>query len=111
VSRVLKLATRGSEQALAQTGWLASAIEASTGVPVELVRITTTGDVRREVPIHELGGRGVFVKEVQAAVLDGRADLAVHSAKDLPSSFGADGLVLACVPQRRDPRDGVVGEA
>ena len=60
------------------------------------------------MPICELGGKGVFVKEVQAAVLDGRADLAVHSAKDLPS-VTLDGLVLAAVPERGDPRDALVG--
>ena len=58
--------------------------------------ISTSGDQRRDVPVWELGGQGVFVKEVQAAVLDGRADLAVHSAKDLPSST-PEGLVLAAV--------------
>jgi hydroxymethylbilane synthase len=107
--RRLRIATRRSEQALAQAGWLAAELERVTGAGVDLVHVTTTGDVRRDVPIHELGGQGVFVKEVQLAVLDGRADLAVHSAKDLPSSFGDPGLVLACVPARRDPRDGVVG--
>ena len=60
------------------------------------------------MPIWELGGKGVFAKEVQAAVLDGRADLAVHSAKDLPSAQ-LDGLVIACVPERGDPRDALVG--
>jgi hydroxymethylbilane synthase len=75
---------------------------------VELVLVQTTGDVRTDVPLHAIGGQGVFVKEVQHAVLDGRADLAVHSAKDLPS-IQADGLVLACVPERADARDALVG--
>ena len=70
--------------------------------------VTTTGDQRLDVPVWEMGGQGVFVKEVQAAVLDGRADLAVHSAKDLPSST-APGLALAAVPARADPRDALVG--
>lgn len=70
--------------------------------------VETTGDRRHDVPISELGGQGVFVKEVQAAVLDGRADLAVHSAKDLPSLTAA-GLVLAAVPERDDPSDALVG--
>jgi hydroxymethylbilane synthase len=64
--------------------------------------------VQRDVPIHALGGTGVFVKEVQQALLDGRADVAVHSAKDLPSDTPA-GLVLECVPERGDPRDALVG--
>ena len=104
----LRLATRGSRQALGQSGSVASAITAATGRSVELVTVETTGDVRLDVPLHEIGGQGVFVKEVQRAVLDGRADLAVHSAKDLPSA-PADGLVLAAFCERRDPRDALVG--
>jgi hydroxymethylbilane synthase len=78
------------------------------GVAVEVVIIETTGDRRRDVPIAQIGGQGVFVKEVQAAVLDGRADFAVHSAKDLQST-PTDGLVIAAVPEREDPRDALVG--
>jgi hydroxymethylbilane synthase len=74
----------------------------------ELVVVETTGDRRADTPIHEMGGTGVFVKEVQHAVLDGRADIAVHSAKDLPSEQTA-GLVIAAVPERGDPRDALVG--
>ena len=75
---------------------------------VDLVTIETTGDVRLDVPLHVIGGQGVFVKEVQRAVLDGRADVAVHSAKDLPSA-PAEGLVIAAFCERRDPRDALVG--
>src|SRR3546814_9085637 len=81
---------------------------ADPDVQVELVIVDTQGDRRQDVPIWELGGKGVFAKEVQAAVLDGRADLAVHSAKDLPSGR-FPGLALACVPERGDPRDALVG--
>jgi hydroxymethylbilane synthase len=109
-SSPLRLATRGSRQALAQSGAVADAITASTGQPVELVTIETTGDVRLDVPLHVIGGQGVFVKEVQLAVLDGRADLAAHSAKDLPSA-PADGLTIAAFCERRDPRDALVGAA
>ncbi len=70
--------------------------------------VETLGDRTQDVPVWEMGGQGVFVKEVQAAVLDGRADLAVHSAKDLPSATAA-GLLLACVPEREDPSDAIVG--
>lgn len=101
---VLRAATRGSALALAQ----ARHVEALLGQPVELVVVQTSGDRLQDVPIWELGGRGVFVKEVQAAVLDGRADIAVHSAKDLPSTT-PPGLVLAAVPERGDPRDALVG--
>lgn len=70
--------------------------------------VSTSGDRRQDVPIHQMGGKGVFVKEVQAAVLHGRADIAVHSMKDLPSGT-PDGLRLAAVPERADPRDALVG--
>ena len=101
----LRIATRGSRLAL----WQAERVAALLGGDVELVVVSTTGDERTDVPIWTIGGTGVFVKEVQQAVLDGRADLAVHSAKDLPSETAA-GLVLAAVPERADPRDALVGK-
>jgi hydroxymethylbilane synthase len=105
----LRLATRGS--ALAR--WQASEVErllreVDPELEVELVVVATTGDQRQDVPVWQMGGQGVFVKEVQAALLDGRADAAVHSAKDLPSR-PAPALVLAAVPPRADPRDALVG--
>ena len=102
---MLRAATRGSRLARAQTDLIARLL----GVEVEPVVIDTQGDRQTDVPIWELGGRGVFVKEVQAAVLDGRADFAVHSAKDLPSST-LDGLTIASVPERADARDALVGQ-
>lgn len=105
---VLRLATRGSRQARAQSSSVAEAITATTGHRVELVEVETTGDRRTDVALHTIGGQGVFVKEVQAAVLGGRADIAVHSAKDLPSAPAA-GLVIAAFCRRRDPRDALVG--
>ncbi len=104
----IRLATRGSRQAMAQATTIASAIEAATGVTVEFVLIETTGDQRLDVPLHTMGGQGVFVKEVQRAVLDGDADIAVHSAKDLPST-PADGLTIAAFSARRDASDALVG--
>jgi len=105
----LRVATRGSEQARAQAGFVAGQLAAATGRAVALVLVETTGDKVRDRPIWEIGGRGVFTKEVQVAVLDGRADVAVHSAKDLPSSWTTDGLVLGSVPERADARDAIVG--
>jgi hydroxymethylbilane synthase len=99
MARRLRVATRGSELARWQARLVADQLVAGTGVDVEQVIVETTGDRRRDVAISELGGQGVFVKEVQSAVLEGRADLAVHSAKDLPSVTGP-GLVLACIPDR-----------
>jgi hydroxymethylbilane synthase len=80
------------------------------GTDVDLVFVETLGDRARDRPIHELGGQGIFVKEVQAAVLSGDADFAVHSAKDLPSA-PARGLTIAAVPERGDPRDCLVGRS
>ena len=74
----------------------------------ELIVVDTSGDRRQDRPVWEIGGQGVFVKEVQAAVLDGRADAAVHSAKDLPSRT-APGLTIAALPARADARDVLVG--
>lgn len=105
----LRAATRGSELALWQTRHVARLLAAiDPAVEVETVIVTTEGDRRAEAPIAEMGGKGVFAAEVQRAVLDGRADLAVHSAKDLPS-VTPDGLSLAAVPERGDPRDVLVG--
>jgi len=106
---LVRAATRGSPLARWQAehvAWLLRAVDPS--LRVELVVVDTDGDRRLDVPIWELGGKGVFAKEVQSAVLDDRADIAVHSAKDLPSVTGP-GLVLAAVPERGDPRDALVG--
>jgi hydroxymethylbilane synthase len=100
----LRVATRGS--ALAR--WQAERVVELLGVEPEYVIVSTRGDERRDVPIHAMGGTGVFVKEVEQAVLDARADVAVHSAKDLPAET-APGLVLAALPERGDPRDALVG--
>lgn len=88
---------------------MADALRSATGERhVELVVVSTQGDRERDRPLWEIGGKGVFVKEVQAAVLDGRADLAVHSGKDLPA-LTPDGLTVAAVPRRADPRDALIG--
>src|SRR4051794_17962331 len=105
---MLRAATRGSALARWQTDHVARLLGADVDVGVEVLIVETAGDRARDIPIHEMGGRGVFVKEVQAAVLDGRADIAVHSAKDLQSS-PTPGLTIAAVPAREDPRDALVG--
>ena len=106
---MLRAATRGSALARWQTDHVAALL--GEDVEVDVVVVITEGDRRTDVPIEAIGGRGVFVKEVQAAVLDGRADFAVHSAKDLPSApeLQPDGLVIACVAERGDARDAIVG--
>ena len=106
---LIRAATRGSPLAVWQAEHVGSLLrDADPTIELELVVVDTQADRRLDVPIHELGGKGVFAKEVQAAVLDGRADLAVHSAKDLPS-VTLPGLLLAAVPERGDPRDALVG--
>lgn len=106
---VVRAATRGSSLALWQAAHVGRLLEtAYPGLDVEFVVVDTEGDRRLDVPISDFGGKGVFAKEVQTAVLDGRADFAVHSAKDLPSTT-VPGLVLAAVPERGDPRDALVG--
>ncbi len=106
----LRLATRGSPLALWQARRIVTLL-AAVGVDAVTVVVDTEGDRRTDVPLAQLGGQGVFVKEVQAAVARGAADAAVHSAKDLPASdeLGAPGLVLAAFPERADPRDVLVG--
>ena len=100
----MKLGTRGSKLALAQAGWVADRLAEALGAPVELVPITTTGDRDRALPDKEK-----WVRELELALLDGRVDLAVHSAKDVPAHLPA-GLALVGAPERGDPRDVLVGE-
>ena len=105
----LRLATRRSPLALTQATEVARRLN-DAGIATEIVEVVTTGDVRTDVPLAIIAGQGVFAAEVQLAVLEGRADVAVHSAKDLPSVTPA-GLVIASVPERRDPADVLVGRA
>ena len=111
-ARTVRIATRASLQARTQAEAVGRELERTTpGLRAELVFVETTGDQRQDVPLHSIGGQGVFVKEVQRAVLDGRADLAAHSAKDLPASSGlaAEGLVIGAFCARRSPGDALVG--
>lgn len=106
---MVRAATRGSALARWQTDHVGELIRrVDAAVSISDVVVSTVGDRNTDVPIHSMGGKGVFVKEVQAAVLDGRADFAVHSAKDLPADT-PDGLVLVAVPARADARDVLVG--
>lgn len=105
---MIRIATRSSAQARTQAEVVGNAVKTATGEDFELVFVDTLGDKRQDVPLHTIGGQGVFVKEVQHAVLDGLADVAIHSAKDLPSQQ-AQGLVVAAWCERRDPRDVLVG--
>ena len=105
---VLRIATRASALAVAQSRQVAGALERALGVRAELVEIRTSGDRIQNAPLAAIGGKGLFVKELEEALLAGRADLAVHSAKDLPATL-APGSVLAAFPERVDPRDALLG--
>ncbi|MFF6997926.1 hydroxymethylbilane synthase [Streptomyces sp. NPDC008313] len=104
--KALRLGTRRSKLAMAQSGLVADAVSRVTGRPVELVEITTYGDVSRE-HLAQIGGTGVFVAALREALVRGEVDFAVHSLKDLPTTQ-PDELALAAVPRREDPRDVLV---
>lgn len=105
---VMRIATRGSDLALAQANYIAGRVRSELGLEAELVIIKTTGDRIQNVSLAKIGGKGLFIKEIEEALLDGRADVAIHSGKDLPAQI-APSLVLAAFPERADPRDALVG--
>jgi hydroxymethylbilane synthase len=106
--RSLVVATRRSLLALSQTrAVVAELVRCHPGLSVEELPVVTSGDRITDRPLLEVGGKGLFVKEIEEALLDGRADFAVHSLKDMPAS-PAQGLELCCIPLRADPRDAVV---
>jgi hydroxymethylbilane synthase len=104
---ILRIGSRGSRLALTQAELAAERLRGD-GVEIVLVPITTAGDKDRTKPFGEIGSRGVFVKEIEEALLAGRIDVAVHSAKDMTSS-DTDGLVVGAYPEREDPRDALCG--
>jgi hydroxymethylbilane synthase len=106
--RDIKIGTRGSALALAQANWVAGQISGRyPGCRVELVIIKTTGDKIHDVPLAQIGGKGLFIKEIEEALLSGQVDLAVHSLKDMPAEV-PDGLKLGAVPPREDHRDAFI---
>ncbi|HEV3331890.1 MAG TPA: hydroxymethylbilane synthase [Bryobacteraceae bacterium] len=104
---MLVIASRGSQLALWQAHWVEGQL-ARSGLSSRIEIIKTTGDKITDVPLAQVGTKGLFTKEIEDALLDGRADLAVHSLKDLPTEL-PQGLILAGVPWREDPRDAIVG--
>ena len=108
----LRIGTRGSPLARAQTDIVRARLAAANRLDpatIEIVAISTSGDAVRDRPLAEAGGKGLFTKEIEEALLAGEIDLAVHSAKDVPT-FLPKGLVLAAFPERADPRDALVSE-
>ncbi len=102
----IRIATRTSQLAMAQSGWVANEIAAALGCECELVGLNTRGDTERG-PLVELGGKGLFTAELETALRERTLELAVHSAKDMPAEMDSD-LVIAAVPPREDPRDALV---
>lgn len=110
MAAALRLGTRGSPLALAQSRWVESRLKARyPELATELVIIKTTGDKLKDVPLAQVGGKGLFIKEIEEALLAGAVDLAVHSLKDMPADL-PPGCVLAAVPPREDPRDAFISE-
>jgi len=101
---ILRLGSRGSTLALWQAEHVRAEVERRTGRTVEITKIKTTGDVILDVPLSKVGGKGLFVKEIEEALLSNRIDLAVHSMKDVPTDLPA-GLEISCITRREDPRD------
>ncbi len=104
----IRIATRGSDLALTQSRRIAARIEQLLDVESELVVLRTTGDRIQDRSLAKIGGKGLFVKEIEEALLEDHADVAVHSAKDVPARI-ADGCLIAAYPEREDPRDALVG--
>ncbi|MBN1345603.1 MAG: hydroxymethylbilane synthase [Phycisphaerae bacterium] len=110
-TRTLTIGTRGSLLAVAQTELVADLLRsAHSDLSIRIERIVTRGDRQQKVSLPEIGGKGLFTAELEAALLDGSIDLAVHSAKDLPTEMPA-GLILAATPSREDPRDVLISRA
>jgi len=107
VSGALRVGTRGSALAVWQTEHVRARLHAA-GFATSRVEIRTTGDMVQHVPLARIGGRALFTRQIDDAMLDGRIDLAVHSLKDLPTTL-PDGIVLVAVGEREDPRDALVG--
>ena len=105
---VLRLGTRGSLLALAQSRWVAGELEVNGGPEISLEVIRTLGDQHLDQPLHEISGKGVFTRELDEALLGERVQLVVHSLKDLPTDL-PEGLCIAATPARVDPRDVLVG--
>lgn len=104
----LRIGTRASQLALWQANWVKSELEKRyPGMEVSLLKIKTIGDKILDVPLAQVGGKGLFVKEIEEAMLRGDIDIAVHSMKDVPTEF-PEGLGLHCITEREDPRDAVI---
>lgn len=110
MKRIIRIGTRGSALALWQTNHVASILKERFGYEAEIVKIKTTGDKILDSPLAKIGSKGLFVKEIEVALLEGRVDIAVHSAKDVPTEQ-PKGLVIAAFLKREDPRDALISRS
>lgn len=108
MERIIKIGTRGSTLALWQAEWVRSRLEEyHKGIKISLIRIKTTGDKILDVPLSRVGGKGLFVKEIEEGLLRGDIDVAVHSMKDIPAEL-PEGLYIVAITEREDPRDALI---
>jgi len=106
----IRIGTRGSKLALNQSEWIKKQLEMRhSGIRVDLVKIKTTGDKILDTPLSKIGGKGLFVKEIEEALLESRVDVAVHSMKDVPAQLPKE-LMLSTFPPREDPSDALIAE-
>lgn len=110
MKKQLRIGTRGSQLALWQANWIKEIlVRKNPDLDVEIVKIKTTGDKILDVPLAKVGGKGLFVKEIETALLDNSVDLAVHSMKDVPTLL-PDGLKIVAISEREDPRDVIISK-
>jgi len=110
VKKQLRIGTRGSQLALWQANWIKEIlVRKNPDLDIEIVKIKTTGDKILDVPLAKVGGKGLFVKEIETALLDNSVDLAVHSMKDVPTLL-PDGLKIVAISEREDPRDVIISK-
>ncbi len=106
----ISIGTRGSKLALWQAEWVKSEIQhLHSEIEISLIKIKTTGDMILDVPLAKIGGKGLFVKEIEEAILRHKVDMAVHSMKDVPTEL-PEGLHLAAICRREDPRDALISK-
>ncbi len=110
MAKRLRIGSRGSKLALWQSSWVAERLRAAhPGIEIDIETVKTTGDRVQDIPLAKIGDKGLFTKELDRALLDTRVDIVVHSLKDVPTE-PVEGIVLAAIPEREDPRDAFIGK-
>src|SRR3972149_1073450 len=110
MNKKIRIGTRGSQLALWQANWVKGKLsEWNPGMEIEIHKIKTTGDKILDVPLAKVGGKGLFVKEIEEALFDKKIDIAVHSMKDVPTDL-PEGLCISAITEREDPRDALISK-